>query len=293
MTTPTSHASTGSAAPALPPAALQLLAEATRLTTPCGDGHIVWHAWGPMDGLPVLLLHGGSGSWTHWLRSIAPLVAAGRRVIVPDLPGFGDSAKPPSGEDADAMPEPLEAGIVTIVGDASIDIVGFSFGGMVAGLWAAAYPRRAARLVLVGPPAMGVADSRQVDLRAWRHLPEDAGRDAIHRHNLAVLMLHDPAAVDDEALALHRANLLRDRLPRRRLARTRVLAEALARVTCPVRAIYGEHDAIHAGHAAELAQAFAAATPHFVRLHWIAGAGHWVQHERPEAFNAALAEALA
>lgn len=293
MITSPSHPSTGPATPALPAAASQLLTEATRLTTPCGDGHIVWHAWGPARGRPVLLLHGGSGSWTHWLRSIAPLVAAGRRVIAPDLPGFGDSARPPSGEDADAMPEPLEAGLSTVVGDEPIDIVGFSFGGMLAGLWAAAYPRRAARLVLVGPPAMGVADSRQVDLRAWRHLPEGAGRDAVHRHNLAVLMLHDPAAVDDEALALHRANVLRDRLPRRRLARTRALAEALACVRCPVYAIYGEHDAIHAGHAAELTRAFTAATPRFVRLHWIAGAGHWVQHERPEAFNAALAEALA
>ena len=40
----------------------------------------------------MLLLHGGSGSWTHWLRNIQPLVDAGRQVLVPDLPGFGDSA---------------------------------------------------------------------------------------------------------------------------------------------------------------------------------------------------------
>jgi 2-hydroxy-6-oxonona-2,4-dienedioate hydrolase len=45
---------------------------------------------------PVVLFHGGSGSWTHWVRNIQPLVAAGRQVIAADLPGFGDSASPPS-----------------------------------------------------------------------------------------------------------------------------------------------------------------------------------------------------
>ena len=39
---------------------------ARRFETPCGDGHIVWRQWG--EGRPVLMLHGGSGSWLHWLR---------------------------------------------------------------------------------------------------------------------------------------------------------------------------------------------------------------------------------
>jgi haloalkane dehalogenase len=49
---------------------------------------------GPSDAAPVLLLH-GEPSWSYLYRHmIPPLVAAGHRVIVPDLVGFGRSDKP-------------------------------------------------------------------------------------------------------------------------------------------------------------------------------------------------------
>ena len=72
-------------------------AASQRLETPCGDGVIVWHSWG--EGQPLLLLHGGSGSWTHWVRNVVPLRDAGYRLLVPDLPGFGDSSLLPDGRD--------------------------------------------------------------------------------------------------------------------------------------------------------------------------------------------------
>jgi len=45
-------------------------AEARRVETPCGNGHMVWYLWG--DGPPLALLHGGYGSWTHWIRNLIP-----------------------------------------------------------------------------------------------------------------------------------------------------------------------------------------------------------------------------
>src|SRR4029077_10346379 len=45
-------------------------------------------------GDPVLLLHGFPDSAEAWREQIKPLVAAGYRVIAPDLRGFGDSDKP-------------------------------------------------------------------------------------------------------------------------------------------------------------------------------------------------------
>ena len=49
---------------------------------------------GPADAAPVLLLH-GEPSWSDLYRKmIPPLVAAGHRVIAPDLIGFGKSDKP-------------------------------------------------------------------------------------------------------------------------------------------------------------------------------------------------------
>jgi 2-hydroxy-6-oxonona-2,4-dienedioate hydrolase len=269
-------------------------AHADRRETPCGDGTVVWHRWGVRTAAaPVVLLHGGSGSWLHWLRAIAPLVAAGREVWVPDLPGFGDSATPPSGGDADAIIAPLEAGLQQLVGNTACDMVGFSFGGMTAGMWLAQHPARGQRLVLVGAPAMGVTPKRQFELKGWRHLPTEALQMAVHRHNLGVLMLHDPAQIDGLALQIHVANVLRDRMPRRRLSSTDILAQSLADVRCPVHAIYGEHDALYRNFLPELRAAFASAAPNFRGLQLIADAGHWVQFEATDAFNAALGQVLA
>ncbi|MFN8953387.1 MAG: alpha/beta fold hydrolase, partial [Burkholderiales bacterium] len=95
----------------LPPDLRLSLAGATRLQTTCDGSRTVWHAWGQPTQPAVVLLHGGSGSWTHWVRNIAPLQAAGWRVLVPDLPGFGDSDLPPGCTDVDALPVHLHAGL--------------------------------------------------------------------------------------------------------------------------------------------------------------------------------------
>ncbi len=282
--------------PAPPPEVLQLLARATRLETPCGNGSMVWHRWLP-DGQsatqpPVVLLHGGSGSWTHWLRNIEPLVRTGREVYAADLPGFGDSAPPATGTDADALPAPVEAGLRSLLGERACDLVAFSFGGMVAGLIAAQHPARVARLVLVGAPGLGVASRNTVSLTAWRHLSEPADREAVHRQNLAALMLHRPEAITPLALRLHSDNTLRDRMKGRRLAYTDVLARTLQAVHCPVFAIYGREDALYRTRQDALALALQAA-PDFRGLQWVEGAGHWVQFEDPPAFDAALRAALA
>lgn len=271
----------------------QLRSRAAQHSTPCGDGRTVWHRWGaPGNQPPVLLLHGGSGSWTHWVRNIQRLVDAGRQVWVPDLPGFGDSDLPIGGNDADALPAPLQAGLQRLIGDTAVDVVGFSFGGMVGGFLAQTYPARVARLVLVGAPALGMVQRNTVPLKAWRHLADASAQAAQHRHNLTALMLFDPAAVDADTLAMHIANVRRDRIPGRRLSYTDVLSQALQQVRCPVWAIYGREDALYLGRLAELAAALQAA-PTFQSLQLVDAAGHWVQYECAEVFNAALQQALA
>src|SRR5271169_1941099 len=60
--------------------------------TPCGKGEMVWRIWGA--GPPLVLLHGGYGSWVHWIRNVLPL-AERYTVIAPDMPGLGDSATVP------------------------------------------------------------------------------------------------------------------------------------------------------------------------------------------------------
>lgn len=271
---------------------LTLQAGAQRQQTPCGDGQVVWHRWG--EGPPLLLLHGGSGSWTHWVRNIAALAQSGHSVWVPDLPGFGDSSPPPDGHDADVMPHWLEQGLATLLGDTPVDLIGFSFGGMVASLLAAAHPTRVRRLLLLGAPGLGIPREPPLDLRMWSHLPEGAPREAVMRHNLLALMLRHPASVNALVLQLQAHNLKREhrRMKRRQLSQTDVLCHTLPRLACPLWGLWGEHDALFTGRHAQVAKTLSLA-PRFQGLHWVPDAGHWVQFEAHQAVNRWLLDWLA
>jgi pimeloyl-ACP methyl ester carboxylesterase len=274
----------------LPPEALRVLALAQRHSTPCGDGDLVWHTWGHHGSEPLVLLHGGSGSWTHWIRNVETLAAAGRRVVVPDLPGFGDSARPPGGQDADFVAPALAAGLRALLGDAAVDVVGFSFGGLTAALMAASHPECVKRLVLVGAPGLGLRGQR-LPLRSWRQEADQAERLAAHRSNLATLMLYREDAIDDLAVALQAANVPRDRLKRRKLALTDILVQTLPALRCPVDAIYGEQDALYRDTLAAV-QPLLERAPGFGELVLVPDAGHWVQYEDPAAFHRALLKLL-
>ncbi|QEA13519.1 alpha/beta fold hydrolase [Comamonas flocculans] len=279
-----------------PEAVVRLQAQARCVRSPLAGsgGAIVWHVWADRRGghAPLVLLHGGSGSWTHWLRNIEALASSGREVWAVDLPGFGDSAAVPGAQDVDALLPALLASLRSVVPGAPCDLVGFSFGAMAAGLLQAARPGLARSLVLVGAPGMTTTRPNRVDLRGWRHLPELSAQLAVHRHNLAAMMFADAARIDEAALQLHARNAERDRLTRRRLSNTDILARALERVACPVHAIYGEHDALYRGRFAELRAAWAASARDFRGLHLLEGVGHWAPYEQAPAFNQLLLQLL-
>ncbi len=110
----------------------ELDARSSRTWTPCGDGQMLWRSWGQGD-LPLVFFHGGAGSWLHWIRTV-PAFAATHRVIAPDLPGLGGSASPPNGAGGADIAAIVAAGLDAVIGkDASCDLIGFSFGGVMAG----------------------------------------------------------------------------------------------------------------------------------------------------------------
>ena len=273
---------------ALPPHAARLERSAQRIATPTSGGRMAWRCWG--EGQPVVLLHGGSGSWTHWLRTIEPLVARGRRVCVPDIPGFGDSDR--VGPDADSCVEPVLQGLRTVAGPGPHEVVAFSFGSLVTVLLAADHPDAVSRALLVGAPVEPLARTGGVALRSWRGLATVAERDAAHRHNLAAIMIHDPAAIDAEAVRLQRLNAERDNMRERRLVTTDIFQRTLARVQCGFSSLYGEEDALYRGHWPRIAGIWER-FPRFGGQVIIPGAGHWVQYEGAGAFDAELARWLA
>ena len=277
----------------LPPQVASLLLTGRRLQLP---GPVIWHEWGQealdQGASSLVLLHGGSGSWTHWIRNVAPLVAAGFHVLAIDLPGFGDSALPDQGSDVDALIEPLHAAWQLLQASEKVSFVGFSFGGMTAALWLAAYPEDANNLILVGSPGLGIKSSHRVPLKGWRHLATEELQVQAHRHNLLALMLHDEGKLDELAMTVHRLNVARDRMPRRRLSGTPIVADALPHIACPVHVIYGEWDALYNGCMFEVEKVFKNVTPHLASWQLVSGSGHWVQFEAPEAFQLALKKTL-
>ncbi len=267
-----------------PPLLDDLLGASQRHDVACTDGQVTWRRFG--DGPPLVLLHGGHGSWLHWARNIQAL-ARTYTVWVPDLPGYGTSDPPP---------EPTLASLVdttvltldTLVGPGtSIALVGFSFGGLVAANIAA---RRGSvsRLALLGPAGHGGARRPIGELRSWREAADrrdEAALAELMRHNLLMHMLHDADSIDALALRIHTEACQNTRFHSKAISRAAGLPLALDSHHGPLLLAWGEHDVTAMPD--EAARALSDGRAH-CRTQLIAGAGHWVQYERPDEINKLL-----
>jgi 2-hydroxy-6-oxonona-2,4-dienedioate hydrolase len=273
-----------------PSAMVDVLDHAARkVRTACGDGTMVWRVWGA--GEPLVLFHGGSGSWTHWIRNI-PVLSTRYELWVADIPGLGDSAMPPKPWTPASIAEVVVRGLDQLFpGPAPLQMAGFSFGGHVAGLAAAQLKERVRELVLIGVAGLGLrADPREP---FWK---ERTGMTAaqiaeVYRQNLAVLMFADPSKIDALAIHLQAENIKRARFRSRPFAATDELARALAHVKAPLKTIWGTRDIIARPSLDTRLDILRRHHPELqVRL--IEGAGHWVMYEAADRFNAALLDLL-
>jgi len=266
-------------------------AEAERYDTACGDGSLVWRAWG--SGRPLVLLHGGYGSWTHWIRNV-PVLARRFRVIAPDLPGLGDSATPPEPWTAEGLAAIVVEGLERVLtvdrgaGAETPHLAAFSFGGVIGGQVAAALGQTLRGFTVVGSNGLGIERSPT----PLRRVPEGANEDeefATHRYNLNQLMIADPDKIDALALYLQKTNHARARMRSRRFSRSDALAQALPRVKARLDGIWGERDATAYPNldARERALKSVQAAARFAV---VPGAGHWVQYEAADRFNQLLTE---
>ena len=101
------------------------------------------------SGEPLVLFHGVGASRVVW-RHVTPLLAPRRRVIAPDLPGFGESAPAGPGFDLEPTARALADRLAEAAGG-RFDLVGNSLGGAVAVELAAIRPDLIRRLVLSAP----------------------------------------------------------------------------------------------------------------------------------------------
>ena len=265
-------------------------AAASRAVAPVASGAMVWRVWG--EGPPLVLLHGASGSWTHWIRNVVPL-AARYRVLAPDMPGYGDSDAPPEPHTADRMADLVAAGIDWMLPPpAMFDLAGFSFGAIIGGLVAARLGARVRTLVLLGPGGLGLEPAPP---RTLLRLEPGMGPEAVwhvHRENLRTLMLADPESADELAVTLQIDNVRRARFRSGAIPVSDVLLRALPAIRARLAGIWGGRDAFTSHHQAEIRAVLGTADPG-IETRVIAPAGHWVNYEAAREVNALLPELLA
>ncbi|MFD1828211.1 alpha/beta fold hydrolase [Streptomyces desertarenae] len=227
---------------------------------------IRYHRWDPAPGgdrgLPAVVLHHGfiADTHTNWVRTgvVETLVRRGRRVVGIDARGHGRSDKPHDagryGEEA--MARDL-SGLLDVLGEDRVHLVGYSMGAVTA-LLSAARDGRVARLVVGGVGAgvveLGGVDTRELPpaLVAAALLAEDPADVPLRMAGLRIWA--DEVGGDRLALAAHSRALRRGPMPLSEVtvptlvlagtddplaARPQVLADALPDAS--LRTFYGDH----------------------------------------------------
>ena len=265
---------------------------ATTKVVACGPAgrRVFWRLWGGEDLPALVLLHGDFGSWTHWIRCVLPL-SERFRVIAPDMPGYGDSDMPPELWGPEDLAAILAAGLGGILPEQRrYRLAGFSFGGIIGGHLAALEGERIEKLALLGPGGLGLPPGPPPPLRRLERGMDAAEAFSVHRHNLAALMLADPARVDALAVHLQLENARRARVRAGGIPASDALLRALPRVPAKLSGIWGERGAMAqpVRKREEILRRFQPDLDFRV----IPGAGHWTPYEAAEAVHAALLEQL-
>jgi pimeloyl-ACP methyl ester carboxylesterase len=242
------------------------------------------------SGHPLVLLHGGHGSWTHWIRNIDAL-ARHFRVIAFDLPGYGaspDVAKDITVDDYIAWVADAVAGIAAQHnGDGiepGIDLAGFSFGGALSARIAPRLGHSLRRLSLLGPSGFGARAVTELDRLPP---PGDEQRVAIAAANLGAFMLAKSAAPDDPVVAIQLANIDGTRFDSRRVSRRSTMLEDLPCIPAPVQMIWGAHDKLPLPSLKERVEECRRVRPD-VQVTVVPDGGHWIQYDQPDAVNRLL-----
>jgi 2-hydroxy-6-oxonona-2,4-dienedioate hydrolase len=246
---------------------------------------MVWRIWGAGD--PLILFHGGSGSWTHWIRVI-PEMSRHYELWVADIPGLGDSAMPPKPWVPQSTAAVVVAGLEQLFAkEVGLRMAGFSFGGQIAGLAAAQLGDRVRSLTLVGVAALGLPTAPRPPFAKRRPGMSATDVAAAFRQNLEVLMFANPANIDALAIHLQAQNIARARFRSRPFAATDTLARALERVTARLKTIWGSRDIVARPSLEARLEVLRRHHPE-LKVGLIEGAGHWVMYEAASEFNRAF-----
>ncbi len=256
----------------------------------------------------VVLLHGFPENWGTWRRTIAPLVEAGYRVIVPDQRGYNLSDKPDGVHNyrLDALASDVRELIRSYEREQAV-VVGHDWGGVVAWRLAMDYPDMVEKLVVLNAPHPAtylreIRENPAQQQKSWYvgffqipWLPELLiGQSPMSSANL----FFRKGAVNQEAYSSYDLHGLAVSMSQpgaltamlnwyRASFRDRSALHA-KKIDAPTLLIWAEDDVA-------LGKSLTYGLDQWVtqlQIHYVANCGHWVQNEAPDEVNAQLLEFL-
>ena len=161
------------------------------------------------QGEPLYLLHGFPQSWYMW-RHVMPALAQQYTVVAPDLRGFGESGKPPSGYDKATLAQDVYA-LMQALGHRKVRVVGQDWGGVVAYALTVQHPEAVSHLVNIEgtlPGAMTLdGESFFLGRGAWwfpfHNAPDGlaemlvAGKERAYLSHMLRSLMYDPSRMTD------------------------------------------------------------------------------------------------
>lgn len=250
---------------------------------------VSYRVWGPEGAGVVVLVHGGAahgGWWDH----LAPLMATGRRVVVPDLTGHGSSGSRPEYDFRTWADEVLAVGEAE--GSVRPYVVGHSMGGVAAVTTAYRHADRVAGAIVIDPPDWLVTGglpprraeelpprrfhpTRELASARFRARPDDEARLSYVERHVAERSVHQTEAGwtwrFDHHVTLHGS------FP----------DELWDQTHCPLVLVLAERSLLTAEQAQQLMGRFGAAEALTIR-----DAGHHIMLDQPLALLACLEGAL-
>lgn len=118
-----------------------------------------FHFSGPKEGPLIVCVHGLTTPSFVWRQLTKGLTALGFRVLVYDLFGRGFSDRPDGPQDKAFFNQQLDDLLSELAIDSPFHLIGYSMGGAIAAGFAAAYPTRVRRLVLLASAGMTLAET--------------------------------------------------------------------------------------------------------------------------------------